>query len=172
MLREMCGICVHGEGEVHLKVTGRSSYLRGYNWWYGDETTTARIVLVLMWTHYGFSSKNWYLLLVSVRAWFSSKISDDYPRTPITFMWEYSTPPFSGLRITHDTFPVHGVYCTSYCSIFLRCAALFPSYKKVMLENFLRDRHKKINLYRPMQWKQPGSADLYTPIQPSFTTHV
>ena len=34
--------------------------------------------------HYGFSSKNFYLLLVSVRAWFSSKISDDYPRTPLT----------------------------------------------------------------------------------------
>ena len=153
MLREMCGICVHGEGEVHLKVTGRSSYLRGYNWWFGDETTTARIVLVLMWTHYGFSSKNWYLLLASVRAWFSSKISDDYPCTPLTFMWEYSTPPFSGLRITHDTFPVHGVYCTSYCSIFLRCAALFPSYKKVMLENFFRGRHKKLNLYIPLQWK-------------------
>ena len=98
-----------------------------------------------------FSSKNWYLLLVSVRAWFSSKISDDYPRTPVTFMWEYSTPPFPGLRITHDAFPVHGVYRTSYCSIFLRCAALFPSYKKVMLENFLRDRHKKINLYSPLQ---------------------
>ena len=47
----------------------------------------------------GFSSKNWYLLLVSVRAWFSSKISDDYPCTPVTFMWEYSTPPFPGLRI-------------------------------------------------------------------------
>ena len=50
----------------------------------------------------GFSSKNWYLLLVSVRAWFSSKISDDYPRTPVTFMWEYSTPPFPGVRITHN----------------------------------------------------------------------
>ena len=103
--------------------------------------------------HYGFSSKNRYLLLVSVRAWFSSKISNDYPRTPVTFMWEYSTPPFPGVRITHDTFPVHGVYCTSYCSIFLRCAALFPSYKKVMLENFFRDRHKKLNLYSPLQWK-------------------
>ena len=31
MLREMCGMCVHGEGEVHLKVTGLTSYLRGYN---------------------------------------------------------------------------------------------------------------------------------------------
>ena len=120
----------------------------------------------------GFSSKNWYLLLVSVRAWFSSKISDDYLRTPVTFMWEYSTPPLPGLKITHDAFHVHGVYRTSYRSIFLRCAAVFPSYKKVMLENFLRDRHKKINLYSPLQWKQPGSADLYTPIQPSFTTHV
>ena len=43
MLREMCGMCVYGAKEVHLKVTGRSSYLRGY-----DETTTGRIILGLM----------------------------------------------------------------------------------------------------------------------------
>ena len=66
----------------------------------------------------GFSSKNWYLLLVSVRAWFSSKISDDYLRTPVIFIWEYSTPPFPGVRITHDALPVNGVYRTSSCSIF------------------------------------------------------
>ena len=68
--------------------------------------------------HYGFSFINFYLLLVSVRAWFSSKISDDYPRTPVTFMWEYSTPPFPGVKITHDALPVNGVYRTSYSSIF------------------------------------------------------
>ena len=170
-----CVVCVY---------TGRGKSI----WkWRGDRRTWGVIIgdlvmkrppLELSWDwceqkkHCGFSSKNWYLLLLSVRAWFSSKISVDYPRTPLTFMWEYSTPPFPGLRITHDAFPVHGVCRTSYCSICLRCAALFPSYKKVMLENFLRDRHKKINLYRPMQWKQPGSADLYTPTQPSFMTHV
>ena len=113
--------------------------------------------------HYGFSSKNWYLLLASVRAWFSSKISDDYPCTPLTFMWEYSTPPFPGLRITHDAFPVHGAYRTSYWSIFLRCAALFPSCKKVMLENFLRDRHEKINSYSPLQWKTAGIGGFVYP---------
>ena len=48
MLREMCGMYVQGAGEVHLKVTGRSSYLRGYNWGFGDETTTGRIILGLM----------------------------------------------------------------------------------------------------------------------------
>ena len=47
----------------------------------------------------GFSSKNWYLLLVSFRAWFSSKISDDYPRTPVTFMWEYSALKEFNLRL-------------------------------------------------------------------------
>ena len=86
MLREMCGMCAHGAGEVHLK-------------WRGDRRTWGVIIgdLVMKrppvefswdWCeqkkYCGFSSKNWYLLLVSVRAWFSSKISVDYPRTPLT----------------------------------------------------------------------------------------
>ena len=110
----------------------------------------------------GFSSKNWYLSLVSVRAWFSSKKKFGRP------------PPHSRnfyVGISHTSIPGRKKYPRCFVCPwslphelllnFLRGAALFPSYKKVMLENFLRDRRICRPLFYPRS-RLTSNSTLYS----------